>query len=109
VSLETIEGDLDKVLEDFLTNGPDPAALERIRTQVRAGEIYARDNVESLANRYGQELSVGLGLADIESWDEALAAVTEDDVMAVARKVLDRRNAVTGWLTKPAAAGEVQE
>jgi zinc protease len=109
VSLETIEADLDKVLADFLQNGPDPAALERIRTQVRAGEIYARDNVERLANRYGQELSVGLGLADIEGWDEALAAVTEDDIMAVAQKVLDRRNAVTGWLTRPATAGEVQE
>jgi zinc protease len=109
VSLETIEADLDKVLEDFLTNGPDLAALERIRTQVRAGEIYARDNVQSLANRYGQELSVGLTMADIEGWDEALAAVTEDDIMAVARKVLDRKNAVTGWLTKPAAEGEAQE
>jgi zinc protease len=52
---------------------------------------------------------VGLGLADIEGWDEALAAVTEDDIMAVAQKVLDRRNAVTGWLTRPATAGEVQE
>jgi zinc protease len=109
VSLETIEADLDKVLEDFLTNGPDLAALERIRTQVRAGEIYARDNVQSLANRYGQELSVGLTMADIEGWDEALAAVTEDDIMAVARKVLDRKNAVTGWLTKPATEGEAQE
>jgi len=32
------------VLADFLKTGPDPAALERIRTQVRAGEIYARDD-----------------------------------------------------------------
>jgi zinc protease len=109
VSLETIEGDLDRVLEDFLKTGPDAAALERIRTQVRASEIYARDNVQRLANRYGQELSVGLTLDDIESWDEALAAVTAEDVMAAARKVLDRKNAVTGWLTRPAAEGEVQE
>jgi len=109
VSLETIEGDLDKVLADFLEKGPDPAALERIRTQVRAGEIYARDNVESLANRYGQELSVGLSMADIDGWDEALSAVTAEDVMAVAKKVLDRKNAVTGWLTRPAAEGEAEE
>jgi zinc protease len=109
VSLATIEGDLDKVLEDFLKTGPDAAALERIRTQVRAGEIYARDNVQGLANRYGQELSVGLTLADIDGWDEALGAVTAQDVMAVARKVLDRKNAVTGWLTRPATEGEVKE
>lgn len=109
VSLETIEADLDQVLQDFLTNGPDPAALERIRTQVRAGEIYARDDVQRLANRYGEELSVGLTLADIEGWDEALAAVTAEDIKAVAAKVLDRRNAVTGWLTRPAAEGEAKE
>jgi zinc protease len=109
VSLETIESDLDQVLETFLKEGPDPAALERIRTQVRAGEIYARDSVENLAHRYGQGLSVGLTVADIEGWDEALSAVTEADVMEAARAVLDRKNAVTGWLTRPAVEGEVQQ
>lgn len=109
VSLETIEGDLDQVLEDFLKTGPDPAALERIRTQVRASEIYGRDDVESLANRYGQELSVGLTMTDIDTWDEALSAVTAEDVMAVAKTVLDRKNAVTGWLTQPAPEGEAKE
>lgn len=109
VSLETIEGDLDQVLEDFLKTGPDPAALERIRTQVRASEIYLRDDVESLANRYGQELSVGLTMTDIDTWDEALSAVTAEDVMAVAKTVLDRKNAVTGWLTQPAPEGEAKE
>jgi zinc protease len=78
VSLTDAEAALDKVLADFLKTGPDPAALERIRTQVRAGEIYARDDVESLANRYGQELSVGLTMTDIDTWDEALSAVTAE-------------------------------
>jgi zinc protease len=109
VMLETIEADMDRVLEEFLATGPDPAALERIRTQVRAGEIYARDSVENLANRYGKELSVGLTPADIEGWDEAISAVTEADVMEAARLVLNRKNAVTGWLTKPAAEGETKE
>ncbi|MBL9049360.1 MAG: insulinase family protein, partial [Tabrizicola sp.] len=99
VSLGEAEAELDRVLAEFLENGPDPAALERIRTQIRAGEIYARDNVESLAHRYGEGLSIGLTLADIEAWDDALSAVTEADIMTAAREVLDRRNAVTGWLT----------
>jgi zinc protease len=109
ISLETIEADLDRVLDTFLAEGPDPAALERIRTQVRAGEIYARDSVENLAHRYGQGLSIGLTIADIDGWDEALSAVTEADVMEAARMVLDRRKAVTGWLTRPAVEGEAQE
>ena len=106
VSLETAEAELDRVVAQFLRTGPDPAALERIRTQVRAGDIYARDDVENLARRYGEGLSIGLSLTDIESWDEALGAVTEADIMAAAAKVFDRRNAVTGWLTQPEAAAE---
>ncbi|MDM7932570.1 pitrilysin family protein [Tabrizicola sp.] len=104
VSLETAEAELDRVIADFLRDGPDPAALERIRTQVRAGDIYARDNVQSLARRYGEALSIGLTIDDIESWDDALFAVTEADILAAAEKVFDRRNAVTGWLTRPEAA-----
>jgi zinc protease len=106
VSLADAEAAMDGVIDDFLATGPDPAALERIRMQVRAGDIYARDDVNRLARRYGEGLSVGLTLADIESWDEALSAVTEADIMAAATKVFDRRNAVTGWLTRPEAAPE---
>jgi len=109
VSLETAEAELDRVVADFLRTGPDPAALDRIRTQVRAGDIYSRDDVETLARRYGEGLSIGLTVADIENWDEALAAVTEADIMAAAEKVFDRRNAVTGWLTRPESAPALQE
>jgi zinc protease len=109
VSLEAAEAEMDRVLADFVETGPDPAALERIRTQIRAADIYARDDVNALARRYGAGLSVGLTIADIESWDEALKAVTAEDIVAAAEKVFDRRNAVTGWLTRPDPAPEVTE
>ncbi len=101
VSLQDAEVAMDKVIAEFLKTGPDPAALERIRMQVRAAEIYDRDDIFALANRYGEELSVGLTTDDIESWDEALGAVTAEDVMAAAENVFDRKNAVTGWLVQP--------
>ena len=109
VMLETIEADMDAVIADFLKTGPDPDALERIRMQVRAADIYDRDDIFALANSYGEGLTVGLSIEDIESWDEALASVTEADVMAVAEKVFDRRNAVTGWLVQPGTEKEVVE
>lgn len=108
VSLDTAEAEMDRVIADFLASGPDPAALERIRTQVRASDIYARDDVNALARRYGEGLSIGLSLADIESWDEELAAVTEADIMAAAAKVFDRRNAVTGRLVRPEAGAPAE-
>lgn len=92
------EAAMDQVVADFMAAGPDPAAFARIKTQLGASEIYAQDNVEALARRYGEALSVGLTVEDIKAWPEVLQSVTPDDVMEAARKVLDRRAAVTGWL-----------
>jgi zinc protease len=109
VSLAEAEAAMDRVIADFLQTGPDPAALERIRTQVRANDIYSRDDVNRLARRYGEALSVGLTIEDVESWGATLSAVTEADIMAAAERVFDRRNAVTGWLTRPEPEEETTE
>jgi zinc protease len=99
VTPDEAEAAMDAVVEKFLTDGVDPVALERIKTQVRAAQIYGRDNVEGLANRYGEALTTGLTVADVQAWPDVLQAVTAEDVMAAARAVLDRRRAVTGHLT----------
>ena len=98
VTLEEAEAAMDKVLADFLNTGVDTDHLERIKMQLRAAQIYARDNVDSIANRYGRALTQGLTVDDVQAWPDVLQAVTADDVMAAARMVLDRRQAVTGWL-----------
>jgi zinc protease len=104
VSLEEAEAAMDGVVAQFLKDGVDPVALERIKTQVRASQIYGRDNVEGLANQYGEALTTGLTIADVQAWPDVLQAVTAEDVMAAARDVLDRRQSVTGWLTADAEA-----
>lgn len=98
VTLEEAEAAMDGVLADFLQSGVDAAQLERIKMQLRAAQIYARDDVDSIANRYGRALTQGLTVQDVQDWPKILQAVTADDVMAAARMVLDRRQAVTGWL-----------
>jgi zinc protease len=99
VSLDEAEAAMDAALETFLADGVDIEALERIKTQVRASEIYGRDNVEGLASAYGNALTLGLSIKDVQAWPSVLQAVTPEDVMAAARKVLDRRSAVTGHLS----------
>jgi zinc protease len=98
VSLEEAEAAMDRVLTGFLAKGVDAEQLDRIKMQLRAALVYARDNVESIANRYGRALTQGLTVQDVQEWPAILQAVTADDVMAAARMVLDRRQAVTGWL-----------
>jgi zinc protease len=98
VTLDAAEAAMDATLAAFLDKGPDPEAFERIKTQLRAAQIYALDDAEGRARRYGEALTTGLTLADVESWPEVLQAVTPEDVMAAAREVLDRKRAVTTHL-----------
>lgn len=97
-SLAEAEAALDKVLADFLETGVNAEDFQRIKTQIRADQIYARDNIDGLARRYGEALTVGLTLDDIRDWPSVLDAVTEEDVLVAARDILDRRRSVTGWL-----------
>ncbi|WP_371416266.1 M16 family metallopeptidase [Rubellimicrobium sp. CFH 75288] len=105
VTLEEAEAALDAALARFLKEGVDPGQLERIKTGIRASEIYALDNVEGLANRYGAALATGLTVEDVQAWPEILQAVTPEAVEAAAARVLDRRRSVTLWVRAPAADG----
>lgn len=101
ISLQEGEEAMDAVVAQFMRDGVDPVQLDRIKRQLRAALIYAEDDIQGLANRYGQALTSGLTLADIEAWPEILQSVTPDEIMAAAADVFDRRRAVTGWLRQP--------
>jgi len=101
VTLDEAEAALDDVLTGFLETGPDPEHLERIKTRLRAQEIYERDDVSALARRYGQALTQGLTVADVQAWPDILQQTTAEDIMDAARAVLDRRTSVTGHLMAP--------
>jgi zinc protease len=98
VSLQEAEDAMDEALKAFVEKGVDAEQLDRIKLQLRASEIYARDDVDRIANRYGQALTSGLTVEDVQAWPDILAAVTADDIMEAARNVMNRKASVTGWL-----------
>ena len=100
VSLTDAEQAMDNVVAQFLKDGVKPEDFARIKTQIKASTIYARDNAEGLAQDYGAALAIGLTVDDVKSWPDLLQSVTEADVMAAAELVLNRNNAVTGWLER---------
>lgn len=104
ISLAEAEAAMDAAIADFIAKGPDPADLERIKTQIRAADIYSRDDSNGLARRYGEALATGLTLEDVKAWPGLLKSVTADEVVAAAIEVLDKRRAVTGWLMREEAA-----
>ena len=95
------ESALMQALADFRRDGPDPAQLERVKTQLRAARIYQRDSAHGRAYDYGQGLAIGLGIEDVNDWPDLLAAVTAEDVRAAADLALGERAGVTSLL-KPA-------
>jgi zinc protease len=101
VTLQEAEDAMDAAIAEFMETGVDSEQLDRIKMQLRASQIYARDNVDRIANRYGRALTSGLTVEDVQAWPDLLQAVTEDDIMQAARDVFDRDASVTGWLMRP--------
>jgi zinc protease len=99
VTLQAAEDAMDAAIAEFLRDGVDPDQLNRLRTQLRAQEVYAKDNVEGLARSYGAALTSGLTVQDVEDWPVILQAVTAEDMMAAAARVLDRNQSVTMWVS----------
>ena len=71
---------------------------QRAKTRLIADAIYAQDSQASLARWYGEALATGLTIDDVVAWPDRIEPVTADDVAAAARKWLDKRRAVTGFL-----------
>ncbi len=104
VTLEAVETAMDRVIGDFLRDGPTDAELSRAKSSLAAAAIYARDSQESLANIYGASLAQGESIDDVVTWGDDIAAVTRDEAMTMARQTLDLDASVTGWLLPPEAA-----
>jgi zinc protease len=98
--MEKLDNAIDGVLARFLADGVDAAGLERAKTRLIADAIYAQDSQAMLARWYGASLATGLTIADVQAWPSRIEAVTAHDVIEAARKWLDSRRAVTGYLMR---------
>ena len=109
LSLQEAEDAMDRVVAQFIEDGVDQGHLDRVKTQIRASKIYEQDDVGGIAREYGASLTSGLTIQDVQEWPSILQAVTGEDIIAAAKKVLNRNNAVTGWYRNPQAGGEVSQ
>lgn len=98
VTLEALDAAIDRVLGTFVDSPIDAEHLQRAKTRLIADAIYAKDSQASLAHWYGESLATGLTIDDVIAWPDRMEAATADQVSAAARKWLDNRRAVTGFL-----------
>ncbi|MEM9717019.1 MAG: pitrilysin family protein [Pseudomonadota bacterium] len=101
VSLEEMEAALDDAIAAFIEEGIDLEQLDRIRAQIRAAEIYALDNQNGLARRFGSALTAGLTVEDVLAWPDILQSVTEDEIIALAKTLFDPVQSVTTYAKQP--------
>ena len=100
VSFAQVEEAIDAVLADVAQNGVPAETLERAKTQLIAEAVYAQDSQTTLARWYGAALTVGLTVDDIINWPKSVREVTATQVRDAARKWLDKKRSVTGYLIK---------
>lgn len=102
VSLQEAEDAMDASVRQFIQDGVDEDHLARLKMQLRASQIYARDDADAVGNRYGRALTSGLTVQDVQEWPEILQSITGEEIVAAAERVFKVENSVTGWLRKPA-------
>lgn len=98
VSFATLEAAVDQVFAGLDRAPPETGEFDRAKTRLVADYTYQHDNQFLLAQDYGQGLSIGLTIADIEDWPNRIRAVTAPDVRNVAQKYLVARESVTGLM-----------
>ncbi|MFO1168242.1 MAG: pitrilysin family protein [Rhodoblastus sp.] len=104
VSLDQFDAAIDGVIADFIANPPTAKEFERAKTRLVADAVYAQDSQVALARWYGAALAIGESIADVSGWSARIEAVTPEAVLAAAKKWLDKRRAVTGYLLPEQAA-----
>lgn len=102
IGLQEAEDAMGASVRQFLKDGVDEDHLARLKMQLRASQIYARDDADAVGNRYGRALTSGLTIADVQEWPDILQSVTGAEIIAAAERVFKPENSVTGWLRKPA-------
>ena len=105
-TLPQIEAAMDAVLAEVIDKGVTAEELERCKNGLIASAVYAQDNQTTLARWFGAALATGLTVEQVQAWPERVRQVTADSVRAVARRYLDKRRSVTGYLIKDTARPE---
>jgi zinc protease len=100
VTLQQFEAEADAVIAEVIAKGVSADELERAKSRLIADATYAQDNQATMARWYGGALMTGASVQDVQRWPERIRAVTAAEVQDAARKWLDKRRSVTGFLIK---------
>jgi zinc protease len=99
-TLEELAAAIDGVVKNVIDKGVTEEEVERAKTRLIADSVFAQDSQATLARWFGSALTSGLTVEQVLNWPDRIRAVTPAAVRDVARKWLDKRRSVTGYLIK---------
>ena len=97
-TIAELEAAIDAAIAEVVASGVTGEELAGAKRRLLAATVYAEDSASSLANALGTALGTGSTLQEAQDWPTAIDAVTLDQVAAAARKYLDIKRSVTGYL-----------
>lgn len=97
-TLDDVEKAIDAEIEKIATEGVSEKEIENAKKRFLRSMIYARDSQSAMAHIYGAKLAAGGTVADIEEWPERIRKVTPQAVQDAARRYLDEKRSVAGYL-----------
>ena len=106
ITLAQLEEAIDAVIAEVIQNGVTADELARAKTRLIADAVYANDSQGTLARWYGASLTTGGTIDQVLGWTDRLKAVTAEQVRDAARRWLDKRRSVTGYLVKDSQTGK---
>lgn len=97
-TLDELEAAIDAAIAAVVADGVTEAEVAGAKRRLIASTVYAEDSARSLARALGTALTSGATLQEAQDWPSTIDAVTVEAVNAAARKYLDIRRSVTGYL-----------
>jgi zinc protease len=99
VEIARLEAAVDAEIARLIEHGVGEDEVSAARERLAIEALYARDSLFGPARTVGRAASIGYPLEELEEWPERIRAVTADEVVEAARRVLLRERSVTGVLT----------
>jgi len=95
---QTLEKVLQEELQKLAKNGLDDAAVTSAKKRLTRAAIFERDSITAPGYVFGEGLTTGHTVEDIETWPDRINAVAVAQVNAVLRMLADNPHAITGLL-----------
>ena len=105
-SAADLEAALAKEVIALARDGVTETEADDARRTFLAQAAYEDDNPQSRARTYGSGIAVGMTVAQINAWNDAVARVTQADINRVADKYIAKVEPVIGVLLPKAAGPE---